>query len=74
LVRNTFRRTHRWDKVLRDQDELALIGKEDKLLHVLFSTIPEDIDGSGVIMGRYQLTTSSGGDTRWHGFLVTGVQ
>jgi hypothetical protein len=38
------------------------------------STIPEDIDGSGVIMGRYQLTTSSGGDTRWHGFLVTGVQ
>lgn len=44
LVRNTFRRTHRWDKVLRDQDELALLGKEDKLLHVLFSTIPEDID------------------------------
>jgi hypothetical protein len=44
LVRNTYRRTHRWDKVLRDQDELALIGKEDKLLHVLFSTIPEDID------------------------------
>lgn len=44
LVRNTYRRTHRWDKVLRDQDELALLGKEDKLLHVLFSTIPEDID------------------------------
>jgi hypothetical protein len=42
-VRNTFKRTHRWDKVLRDQDELALIGKEDKMLHVLFSTIPEDI-------------------------------
>lgn len=43
-VRNTFKRTHRWDRILRDQDELALIGKEDKLLHVLFSTIPEDID------------------------------
>jgi Peptidase family M28 len=42
-VRNTFKRTHRWDKILRDQDELALIGKEDKMLHVLFSTIPEDI-------------------------------
>jgi Peptidase family M28 len=44
LVKNTYRRTHRWDKILRDQDELALIGKEEKLLHVLFSTIPEDID------------------------------
>ena len=44
LVKNTYRRTHRWDKVLRDQDELALVGEEEKLLHVLFSTIPEDID------------------------------
>ncbi len=42
-IRNTYKRTHRWDKILRDQDELALIGREDKLLHVLFSTIPEDI-------------------------------
>jgi len=38
------------------------------------STIPEDINQSGVIMGRYQITTSSGGDTRWHGFFVTGIQ
>jgi hypothetical protein len=43
-IKNTFKRTHRWDKVLRDHDELALIGREDKMLHVLFSTIPEDID------------------------------
>jgi hypothetical protein len=43
-VRNTFKRTHRWDKILRDADELALIGKEDRMLHVLFSTVPEDID------------------------------
>ena len=43
-IRNTFKRTHRWDKILRDHDELALIGTEDKMLHVLFSTIPEDID------------------------------
>lgn len=42
-VRNTFKRTHRWDKILRDADELALITKEDKLLHVLFSTIPDDL-------------------------------
>src|SRR5262245_43936203 len=43
-VRNTYKRTHRWDKVLRDQDELALIDQEDKLLHVLFSSIPDDMD------------------------------
>jgi hypothetical protein len=42
-VRNTFKRTHRWDKILRDADELALIGKEDKMLHVLFSTVPDDL-------------------------------
>ena len=51
-LRNTYKRTHRWDKVLRDQDELALIGKEDKLLHVLFSTIPDDLDLYGKPMAR----------------------
>src|SRR5205085_4092678 len=44
LVRNTYKRTHRWDKILRDQDELALIGREDKLIHVLFSTLPNDLN------------------------------
>jgi peptidase M28-like protein len=43
LVRNTFKRTHRWDRVLRDQDELALLEREDKLLHVLFSSLPDDM-------------------------------
>ena len=42
-VKNTYKRTHRWDKILRDEDELALIGREDKLLHVLFSTLPNDL-------------------------------
>jgi hypothetical protein len=42
-IRNTFKRTHRWDRVHRDQDELALIDREDKLLHVLFSTNPDDM-------------------------------
>ena len=32
-----------------------------------------DINVSGVIMGEYQLTTLSNGDTKWHGFIVTGV-
>jgi hypothetical protein len=43
LVRNSYQRTHRWDKILRDEDELALLDKKDKLLHVLFSTLPDDL-------------------------------
>jgi hypothetical protein len=42
LVKNTYKRTHRWDRILRDQDELALLQREEKLLHVLFSSIPDD--------------------------------
>jgi hypothetical protein len=37
------------------------------------STKPVDINQTGVIMGNYELTTVSGGDTVWHGFVVTGV-
>lgn len=44
LVRNTYKRTHRWDRILRDQDELELLKREDKLLHVLFSSIPDDLE------------------------------
>jgi hypothetical protein len=43
-VRNTYQRTHRWDKVLRDQDDLAQPGRVHKLLRVLFGTLPADID------------------------------
>jgi hypothetical protein len=41
-VRNTFRRTHRFAAVLRDQDEIALLGRDDPLLHTLFSSLPDD--------------------------------
>jgi hypothetical protein len=44
LLRNTYKRTHRWDKILRDQDELELLQREHPLLHVLFSSIPDDLD------------------------------
>jgi hypothetical protein len=37
------------------------------------STKAIDIDTSGVIVGEYQQTTLSNGDTKWHGFIVTGV-
>ncbi len=60
-IRNTFKRTHRWDKILRDADELALINKEDKMLHVIFSTLPDDISLYDKPMARnIQLWTKKG--------------
>src|SRR5262249_34442300 len=60
-VRNTYTRTHRWDRVLRDQDELALLGREDKLLHVLFSSLPDDVGLYDKPMARnVQLWTEDG--------------
>jgi hypothetical protein len=40
---------------------------------IVSSTKAIDINASGVIVGQYQLTTQSNGDTVWHGFIVTGV-
>ncbi|HZT83375.1 MAG TPA: M28 family peptidase [Gemmataceae bacterium] len=42
-VRNTYKRTHRWARVYRHEDELAVLAREDTLLHVLFSTLPDDV-------------------------------
>jgi hypothetical protein len=42
-VRNTYKRTHRWHPVHRDEDELAQLEREDKVAHVLFSTAPQDL-------------------------------
>jgi Peptidase family M28 len=50
--KNYFRRTHRFAAVLRDQDELALAGQDDKLLHALFSTLPDDLGLYGKPMAR----------------------
>jgi hypothetical protein len=51
-VRNTYQRTHRWARVLRHEDELALLEREDKLAHVLFSTQPVDVELYGKPMAR----------------------
>jgi hypothetical protein len=40
--RNTYRRTHRYARVRRDEDELT-DAREDRLAHVLFSTAPKDV-------------------------------
>ncbi len=51
-VRQTYQRTHRWDRVRRDQDTLEVLGSEDKVAHVLFSTAPEDLGLYGKPMAR----------------------
>jgi hypothetical protein len=51
-MRETFRRTHRWGKIERHQDELAVAGHEDRMAHVLFSAAPDDIGLYGKPMGR----------------------
>ena len=52
-IRGTFRRTHRWARVHRHEDELATISaNEDKLAHVLFSAAPGDVGLYGKPMAR----------------------
>ncbi|HEY7308686.1 MAG TPA: M28 family peptidase [Gemmataceae bacterium] len=57
-VRNTYLRTHRWAKLHRHEDELSVLmhkekpGREDKLIHVLFSTAEDDIGLYGKPMAR----------------------
>lgn len=52
LLRHLFKRTHRWTRVLRHQDELAVTTREDKVAHVLFSTDPHDLGLYGKPMAR----------------------
>ena len=51
-LRNTFQRTHRWAKVHRHEDELAVTQQEDKVAHVLFSPAADDIGLYGKPMAR----------------------
>ena len=51
-LRNTFQRTHRWAKIHRHEDELAVTQQEDKVAHVLFSTAADDIGLYGKPMAR----------------------
>ena len=60
-LRNTFRRTHRWARVHRDEDELAVAGPEDHVAHVLFSAAADDVGLYGKPMARNaQLWTVDG--------------
>ncbi len=51
-ISNTFKRTHRWARVRRYEDELSLPGRLDHVIHVLFSTAPNDLDLYGKPMAR----------------------
>jgi hypothetical protein len=51
-IRNLFRRTHRWSRVHRDEDELLLEGSDDHVAHVFFSTLPDDMGLYGKPMAR----------------------
>jgi hypothetical protein len=51
--RDTYKRTHRWQRAHRDEDELeSALTHEDKVAHVLFSTAPEDLGLYGKPMAR----------------------
>ena len=51
-IRNSYRRTHRWARLHRHEDELAVSGNEDRLAHVLFSAQPDDVGLYGKPMAR----------------------
>jgi hypothetical protein len=51
-VRNTFQRTHRWSRVHRYEDELAVTSDEDRVAHVLFSTDADEMGLYGKPMAR----------------------
>ncbi len=51
-IRDTFRRTHRWARVRRYEDELSIPGALDHVVHVLFGTAPKDLDLYGKPMAR----------------------
>jgi hypothetical protein len=51
-LRNTYRRTHRWARIHRHEDELGIADGEDRVAHVLFSTAPDDLGLYGKPMAR----------------------
>jgi Peptidase family M28 len=50
--RHTYRRTNRWARVQRDEDELAIESREERVAHVLFSASPDDLGLYGKPMAR----------------------
>ncbi len=51
-LRNCYKRTHRWARVHRYDDELEVTPHEDRVAHVLFSTAADDLGLYGKPMAR----------------------
>jgi len=51
-LRSTFKRTHRWARVDRRENELEITPREDKILHVLFGTQPDELNLYGKPMAQ----------------------
>jgi hypothetical protein len=51
-IRNTYKRSHRWERIHRHEDELRVTETEDPLAHVLFSTQGKDLGLYGKPMAR----------------------
>jgi hypothetical protein len=51
-VRNLVRRTHRWQRVHRHEDELAVVAWDDKVARVLFSSAADAVGLYGKPMAR----------------------
>jgi hypothetical protein len=51
-VHNTYQRNHRWARMFRHEDELAVLARQEKLTDVLFSTMPDDLGLYGKPMAR----------------------
>jgi hypothetical protein len=51
-LRNTYRRTHRWARLHRHEDELLVADGADRVAHVLFSTAADDLGLYGKPMAR----------------------
>ena len=65
-IQDTFRRTHRWQRVLRDEDDAAF-AREDHIHSVLFSTHPDDVRLYGKPLARNAQIWSSDFHSVLHG-------
>ncbi len=65
-IRATMRRTHRWQRVLRDDDDLEF-AREDRVHVALFSTHPDDVRLYGKPMARNAQIWSSEFEAVLHG-------
>src|SRR5579871_2508227 len=70
-LNDTFRRTHRWQRVLREDDDAAF-AREDHMHSVLFSAHPDDVRLYGKPMARNAQIWSSDFASVLHGPAASG--